>query len=395
MSRPTSVASRPASSMQGSPSPTPLPGGLASTLFVPPPARIPIDQYSAFSTPSARYGHACAAIPHPQHGPASTGDVLLVGGVTGDGTSLMDVHLLTLAPEGEGMPRWTPIPCNATPHPQPPHQLLVPSEAPTPRHYHSVVIYGRLAYVFGGWNGEDIYSSMYVLDLDTYHWWQPPNNTTGVITVPKDDMAPPPEPVASTPVDPAKRESPLPRQWHNACMLGNTKYICYFGSWGVRAEHQVHLFNTETMAWIKPKPKGDIPPSLYGHSACGMDQSPDVYVFGGSEGAVGRSNLVRHLHFEGDGMSQAVWTTIAQASAPGLPQPRARTNHAACICGTYMYISGGWDDIRHLDDIWALNLRPSSPPFTHPTQPGVITHTFHVLPTHAHCSLSVRRLTHA
>jgi len=145
------------------------------------------------------------------------------------------------------------------------------------------------------------------------------------------------------------------------------------------------------MRWIRPRLRGDVIPSLYGTSACIGPSGMELFVFGGSDG-IGRSNHVHVLKFEArlhlsKPFSQIVLIfpqpTCLSHRGTQLPLPPVAhsrnpepTMQHACAGITCGFTVGSyktlfrlcahflspppphrWDDTRHLDDLWALNLR--------------------------------------
>ncbi|EFA83407.1 Kelch repeat-containing protein [Heterostelium album PN500] len=104
---------------------------------------------------------------------------------------------------------------------------------------------------FGGSNDKRKDNKVYILDIDTLEWSQPP--TSGVC--------------------------PSPRQLHTAVAIGESMIV--FGGWGKHQElNDLYILNTRTMRWVSPKIESAISPCCRQlHSA--WVYNGKMYILGG------------------------------------------------------------------------------------------------------------------
>ncbi|PIA57884.1 hypothetical protein AQUCO_00500062v1 [Aquilegia coerulea] len=106
-----------------------------------------------------------------------------------------------------------------------------------PRHRHAAAVMGSKIYVFGGLNKEIIYSSMYVLDTELFHWSE---------------------------IDP-KSEWPCARHSH-ALVKYDTQLYMFGGYDGEKALCDIYSFDTTRCLWKKQKTAGRLPLARFSHS---------------------------------------------------------------------------------------------------------------------------------
>jgi N-acetylneuraminic acid mutarotase len=119
---------------------------------------------------------------------------------------------------------------------------------------HTTVAIGNKLFTFGGFDGMGLYFSLAVFDLDTLTWSYPET----------------------------KGETPMLRTNHAAAAVG-TKMFIYGGN---RTENEnymilddMHVLDTETMTWEKPRCSGEIPGARVAHKLMAVGKR--VYLFGG------------------------------------------------------------------------------------------------------------------
>jgi Rab9 effector protein with kelch motifs len=99
------------------------------------------------------------------------------------------------------------------------------------------------------------------------------------------------------------------------------------------------------MQWAHPETVGDIPPPCRAHSATQVDRR--IFVFGGGEGPT----YYNHLFVLDTVMRN--WTKINYATNE--PQPIARRAHATWYYHGKVYLFGGGNGAKALNDIWTLD----------------------------------------
>lgn len=182
---------------------------------------------------------------------------------------------------------------------------------------------GRKLYMFGGYDGDQCFNDIDILDLDTMTWIQP--EVQGVV--------------------------PMARNAHTMTVLG-TKLYLFGGHSGNKHLKDLHIFDTETLTWTEPLIYGNPPKGLRGHTANLIGSK--IYLFGGYDGR-GRSfkkiipsNDLYVLNTETMRWSHPVESEKA---------PAGRQRHTACIFGTKkLFIFGGFDGCKWLNDICILDI---------------------------------------
>ncbi|CAD7937823.1 unnamed protein product [Amoebophrya sp. A25] len=225
------------------------------------------------------------------------GMVWIFGGYTKkDGDYFNDVNLFYL-PVNDQSPRWD--------------QVDAIGEAPGKRTDHSVVLYGRSMFVFGGFDGKSRFNDIKELKLDQRRW---------------------------IPIS-ARSNAPKPRFGHSAVSWENSMYI--FGGWdGHITLSELFEYNFASNTWHGVPNRGSAPRARYRHSAvviCGS-----MYVFGGVDKDQNRFSDLYELN-----LMDKVWHRL---DIRGEYIPSARTFHRAVADTTgRMFILGGFDGRRQND----------------------------------------------
>ncbi|ORY92943.1 hypothetical protein BCR35DRAFT_349243, partial [Leucosporidium creatinivorum] len=154
---------------------------------------------------------------------------------------------------------------------------------PIARGYHSMNLVGSKAVVFGGSDGTECFSDVFVLDLETLLW-----------TEVKPDLTPDLYGLGTG------IES-FPRLSHTCTTVGSYLFIVG-GHDGVSFSSDILLFNLVTLQW-EPRPTSGLPPSPRGYHATILHDSR-ILIFGG---------------FNGQAVFDEVWTLDLGGSA-FLPQ---------------------------------------------------------------------------
>ena len=154
---------------------------------------------------------------------------------------------------------------------------------PSPRNGHTMVLVGMQLYVFGGGDETVSYNDVHTLHVGTMTWEKPVVHGT----------------------------LPSPRSRHSATAVGNNMVV--FG--GVGGGNDLHILETDTLTWYVPKAGGEPPLPRFGHSSTlvesAADQSRKIYIFGGHDGRRSLSDL--HL-FDTESMA---WTkAVVSGRAP-------------------------------------------------------------------------------
>lgn len=196
---------------------------------------------------------------------------------------------------------------------------------PGPRAGHTSSAVGNRLFVFGGGNGIRYLNDLHLLDAETMTWSQAY--------------------VAGT--------SPAARSRHTATLVG-TKLVVIGGGDDSRVYNDVYVLDTVTMSWTRPITKGPNPTGRWGHTATliGTDQ---LLIFGGHDG----TRMLNDVHIL-DTESMA-WQQISPHGQ--IPCPRA--GHTATSVTGKLLVFGGGDGSRILNDLYVFD--PATLTFTRPT----------------------------
>ena len=270
---------------------------------------------------------------------------------------------------------------------------------PKEREGHTATVVGQRIFIFGGtWTDEEdttIYmNDLHVLDVRTLTWSLP--NTSGCPPIEREghtasavetrlfifggtwvdcedqshylndlhllDVETMP---MGWSVGVCSGEPPSQREGHTSSVVG--AQIVVFGGAGLDVEdrpvnlNDLHILDTERMAWSRPVVSGRVPQERRYHSASVVDQR--LLVFGGQY-----YDAATDLHLECDNSlcifdaETLAWATVAVDSH----SPLRRACHAAGVVSKHVFLIGGryWDkeedDYIFLNDIQVLDTHPSS-----------------------------------
>jgi len=139
-------------------------------------------------------------------------------------------------------------------------------------------------------------------------------------------------------------------------MVGNGN-VFVFGGWdGNHMLNDLHVLHTDlvsspqqpVLTWSKPVTSGPAPGPRAGHTSCSVGNK--LYVFGGGNGV----RYLNDLH-----SLDAETMTWSQAYVAGTsPAPRSR--HSATLVGTKLVVIGGGDDSRVYNDVYILETETMS-----------------------------------
>jgi len=256
--------------------------------------------------PPARYGHTAVL----------AGSRIIIFGGKGQKTIFRDLHALDpvtmtwyQGPEGGG--------------------------APSARFDHSSnLVGGTKMIVFGGWNGNDFFNDVFVLDLEIMAWSKP--TTTG--------------------------PAPCPRKGHCSILIG-TNLVVHGGFWfndenmkKAGGKHQgsalqecylndIRVLDTETFVWSRLRVSGTPPEHRFGHS---MDVSgSDILLFGGWS----KTSGARYMHDPTEESCDyfMIWSTDTMSWKRGKyigNPPTSRFGHTSTAIGPHLLIFGGWEQTK-------------------------------------------------
>jgi len=130
-------------------------------------------------------------------------------------------------------------------------KITTTGKAPSPRGYHTSTLVGNKVIVYGGSDGHECFSEIFILDLEMNHWSK---------------------------VNP---DRPVPRLSHTATQVGSYLFIIG-GHDGNHYSHSLILLNLVTLRWEVRKIYGERPSSRGYHTAVLFDSR--IFLFGGYDG---------------------------------------------------------------------------------------------------------------
>lgn len=195
--------------------------------------------------PSTRRAHATVLYGH---------QLIIFGGGNGS-RALNDVHALDLTDLSNL--EW--------------RELAIKGRSPLYRGYHSANLIGSKCVIFGGSDGGECFSDIYILDLENLTWIQ------------------------------VEVETPIARLAHTSTQVGSYLFVIG-GHDGEDYTSEVKLFNLVTLQWEPRTVKGQLPPRIGYHTATLHDSR--LIIIGGFDG--------RHVYDQ-------VWC-LELASSAYLPQ---------------------------------------------------------------------------
>lgn len=134
--------------------------------------------------------------------------------------------------------------------------LVTTGQKPGTRDSHSTALIGHKMIVFGGTNGSRKVNDLHVLDLRTREWSKPH----------------------------CKGTPPSPRDSHTVTVVGGDRLVIFGGSGEGESNYlnDVHVLDVNTMTWMPPEVKGDIPAPRDSHGAVALGNK--LFIFGGDCG---------------------------------------------------------------------------------------------------------------
>lgn len=132
------------------------------------------------------------------------------------------------------------------------------SVAPAGRFYHASEVVGRKIVVHGGWDGEEVFSDLWIFNTDSFVWMQP--KTAGF--------------------------GPSPRYGHSMTLTVDGRLLVIGGCMIVpetgipRYLDDIRQLHTDNMVWSRPRVAGQVPTGRYGHTAT-LLAGGKILLFGG------------------------------------------------------------------------------------------------------------------
>jgi hypothetical protein len=141
-----------------------------------------------------------------------------------------------------------------------------------------------------------------------------------------------------------------PLRAHTCSLVGSNVYV--FGGCDLSAcFNSLHVLDADSMSWSRPHVYGDIPPPLRAMTCTAVRNK--LVIFGGGDGPTYYNDV---YIFD---------TTTSRYSRPQLgggQEPCRRRAHTACFYKNGIYIFGGGDGVRALNDVWRLDVADLNKP---------------------------------
>ncbi|RFU76751.1 hypothetical protein TARUN_5478 [Trichoderma arundinaceum] len=140
------------------------------------------------------------------------------------------------------------------------------------------------------------------------------------------------------------------------CTAVGKKLVVFGGGDGPAYYNDVYVLDTVNFRWSKPRIVGDkLPSKRRAHTACLYKNG--IYVFGGGDGVRALNDIWR---LDVSDTSKMSWRLISSAEKPSQGsrerRPKARGYHTANMVGSKLIIFGGSDGGECFDDVWIYDV---------------------------------------
>lgn len=186
---------------------------------------------------------------------------------------------------------------------------------PSPRAAHSANIVQNKLFIFGGWNGFSAFNDVFAMNLNSYTWAE-------IL---------------------AKGTLPIPRNNHRTASYGHKIYI-HGGHDGNKWLDDLFVFDTVKSHWYQVDVCGYKPSARACHSLNRINKK--LYMFGGFNGICSFNDI------EVFDIETMTWEQLGDVMGQ---LPIARDAHAMVNNKKCLYLFGGHDGIRHLNDLHEFN----------------------------------------
>ncbi|KAF7558301.1 hypothetical protein G7046_g5862 [Stylonectria norvegica] len=150
-------------------------------------------------------------------------------------------------------------------------------------------------------------------------------------------------------------EIPVPLRAMTCTAVGK-KLVVFGGGDGPAYYNDVYVLDTTNCRWSKPRIIGDkLPSKRRAHTACLYKNG--IYVFGGGDGVRALNDIWR---LDVTDVNKMSWKLISSSekTPPGTKdyRPKARGYHTANMVGSKLIIFGGSDGGECFDDVWVYDV---------------------------------------
>lgn len=157
----------------------------------------------------------------------------------------------------------------------------------------------------------------------------------------------------------ASGEAPEPRYGHSATLMGS-KIVTFGGQNTLIQFNDCHVLDPVAAAWSSPTVNGTPPMVRMKHTASAITPST-LLVFGGFNKTERVMADCYKLDLSGDGGS-VTWNPAYPEVPAGSKSIPARAQHSASVTpdGKFLFIFGGYDGAKSMNDLWLLELASMS-----------------------------------
>jgi hypothetical protein len=149
-------------------------------------------------------------------------------------------------------------------------------------------------------------------------------------------------------------EIPVPLRAMTCTAVGK-KLVVFGGGDGPAYYNDIYVLDTVNFRWSKPKIGGDRQPSKRrAHTACLYRNG--IYVFGGGDGVRALNDVWRLDVADTNKMSWKLISTPSSGSLEDKTKPKARGYHTANMVGSKLIIFGGSDGGECFRDVWVFDV---------------------------------------
>jgi host cell factor len=271
------------------------------------------------AAPEGRYGHTATLIGK---------EWFIFGGRGAKGKHFKDMWRLDMS---KGTFRWDRVSSATAP--------------PAARMGHAQVLIGDKIVIFGGYDERQTYGDLWVFDSSAMTWLRP--RTAG--------------------------RPPSPRYNHTMELLPDGRIIVFAGYHTVAKKGSEYLqdireLDTETMVWSRPRVVGEFPEKRMQHRTCMMGRQ--MVMFGGWTGVKNKDWSNKDdkggKDGENDGVAKSSKNLLCLDTDSmewffptfGGPEPERLYGHTITRVGTSLFLIGGWDGTRPLNEVVVLEFPP-------------------------------------
>eukprot|EP00741_Cyanophora_paradoxa_P014918 tig00020830_g14392.t1 len=208
---------------------------------------------------------------------------------------------------------------------------------PAEYYFHSANLVGKRIFIFGGigqeaLRDEDVHSQIVTLDVETLAWGVP--RYCGMPPLWRLRSAPPPPSPAPTRLQPSSPALGRGRS-HSATTVGSSIFL--FGGWDGQGKMygQLFIFNTDTMTWREPMTTGSPPEPRYAHSATLVGKK--LYIIGGTDDPEIEEGLNVFSEIHVLDTETMAWSRVASTGEA----PQNAIWHTVNVVGTKLLAFGG------------------------------------------------------